>query len=296
MKNDDTAMERPSAETVAEPSFGDLMRRWRAARRLSQLDLAGDAGCSARHLSFLETGRSKPSREMVERLASSLELSLRATNTLLLSAGFAPRFPERPLDHPALKPAHQSIRFLLDAHHPYPAFVVDRLWNIVASNRAHQLLLRWMLGPAREGNGDASGGARNILHLVLAPHLLRPYLANWSEVAGHLIRRLERQLGQPSSDGRLERLHDRLIAYPDVAEAGRQQAPLVDHDLLVPTIFRVQGRRLAWFSTLASFGAAVDITLSEILIELLYPMDSETAEVATELLAKLEPQATVPRE
>ncbi len=278
-------------DNAAEPpSFGDQMRRWRAARRLSQLNLALEAGCSARHLSFLETGRSQPSREMVERLAAALELSLRATNGLLLAAGFAPRFPERPLDHPALAPAHRGIRFLLDAHHPYPAFVVDRLWNIVESNRAHQLLLRWMLGPAAETNGDET----NILHLVLAPHLLRPYLANWSLVAGHLIRRLEHQLGQPSCDDRLERLHDRLIADPDVAQAARRHEPFGEHDLLVPTVFQVRGRRLAWFSTLAAFGAAVDITLAEILIESLYPMDPETAAVATELVARLEHEPEIP--
>ena len=281
MKNHDN-----TAETQ---SFGDQMRRWRAARRLSQLDLAGEAGCSARHLSFLETGRSKPSREMVERLAAALELSLRATNSLLLSAGFAPRFPERPLEHPALTPAHRGIRFLLDAHHPFPAFVVDRLWNIVSSNRSHQLLLRWMLGPAAEMDpGGSSGEATNILHLVLAPDRLRPHLANWPLVAGHLIRRLERQLSQPSCDDRLERLHERLIAYPDVAYAARRVQPFGDHDLLVPTVFEVHGRRLAWFSTLASFGAAVDVTLAEILIESLHPMDPETADAATELVAQLE--------
>lgn len=288
-------------DTMAETSsFGDQMRRWRASRRLSQLDLAGEAGCSARHLSFLETGRSRPSREMVERLAAALELSLRATNALLLSAGFAPRFPERPLDHPALAPAHRGIRFLLDAHHPFPAFVVDRLWNVVASNRAHELLFRWMLGPdaVRDSETHRSGTfgeENNILHLVLAPNLLRPFLANWSVVACHLIRRLERQLSQPSSDDRLERLYGRLIAYPGVAHAARHEEPIGDHDLLVPTVFQVRGRRLAWYSTLASFGAAVDVTLAEILIESLHPMDTETAETATELITQLEAQAVLPR-
>lgn len=265
------------------PTFGDLMRKWRAARRVSQLDLAHEAEVSARHICFLETGRARPSREMVDRLAGALEVPLRGRNALLLAAGFAPQYPERTLQDPALSPAQRGVRFLLDSHHPFPAFAIDRLWNVLLSNRAHQLLLDWTLGPGHRET--------NLLRLVLAPDLLRPKLLNWPLVAAALMRRLDRQLALPSADHRLEALYAELIDYPGVRCAKEKPPAFEPHSVIVPMQVEAHGRRLSWFSTLASFGAAVDITLEEIVIEALHPMDEATAQNARQLVATLEGEA-----
>lgn len=259
-----------------EPTFGDLVRAWRSARRFSQLDLAGVADVSAKHVSFLETGRANPSREMIDRLADALDIPRRERNALLLSAGFAPRFPHRSLDDPLLSPAERGVRFLLDSHNPYPAFVVDRLWNLVDANKAHRVLLHWMLGhlPAE----------RNLLRLVLAPDLLKPVVRNWQLVAQLLMLRLEQQLALPDSRGGLAQLHQDLIDLPGVRAARAARLDLDPHSVLVPLEFDVHGHRLSWFSTLARIGSAVEITLEEILIESLHPMDYETAETAREIV------------
>ncbi|MDA8020991.1 MAG: helix-turn-helix transcriptional regulator [Thermoanaerobaculia bacterium] len=247
----------------SERTFGDLVRAWRSARRLSQLDLAGAADVSARHVSFLETGRANPSREMIERLAEALEIPRRERNALLLSAGFAPRFPKRSLDDPVLSPAERGVRFLLDSHDPYPAFVVDRLWNLVLSNEAHRVLLRWLLG--------YTPNEQNLLRLVVAPDLLKPFIRNWQTVTQFLMRRLEQHLALPEADGSLEELYRELVRLPGVDDARRSSVDLDPHGVLVPFELEAHGRRLSWFSTLARFGSAVDITLEEILIECLHP-------------------------
>lgn len=268
--------ESPPVPTAKRP-FGELLREWRAARRLSQLDLAGEAGVSARHLSFLETGRSHPSPGMVERLALALDIPSRARNDLLLAAGFAPRYGARSFHHPELLPVRQGVTFLLDSHDPYPAFVLDHLFNVVLSNRAHRALLRWALG--RECDEP------NVLRLVLAPDFLKPQITNWPVVAAVLVQRLQRLVSVPCS-AEVRRLHDEVLAYPGVRSATSDCGDVEPEGLLIPIEYEAHGVRLRWFTTLASFGAAVDATLQEVVIELLYPMDAATARSAERIVAE----------
>jgi len=267
---------RPRTQTGAG-AFADALRRWRRCRHFSQLELAGRAGVSARHLSFLETGRARPSRQMVLRLAGALDVPLRERNSLLLLAGFAPVFAERPLDDPDLGAARENLEFLLGAHEPFPAFVIDRRFDVVLANRSHQRMLRWALG------GREPAEPVNVLRLVLDPGLLRPAICDWEVVASFLLRRLDRQLAVPESDGALGRLRQELLELPGVERVATSPPALDDGLLLIPFSYRVGGVRLSWLTTLATFGAAVDLTLSETTLELLYPADEPTREIAREL-------------
>jgi transcriptional regulator with XRE-family HTH domain len=266
-----------------DPDFGRRLRQWRTARRLSQLELAVEAGVSARHVSFLETGRSRPSREMVERLAVVLDVPLRSRNELLLAAGLAPRHAARPFDDPDLAPVRRGVEFLLAAHEPYPAFVLDHKLDVVLANRAHHRFLRWALG--RECDEP------NILRLVLAPDLLKPQITNWPVVAAVLVRRLEGLIAVPCPPA-VRDLHEEILAYPGVRAAATGPPALDPSALLIPIDYQAHGTRLRWFTTLASFGAALDVTLQEIVIELLYPMDAETARAAARIVGREPPSAS----
>ena len=200
------------AERARSVHIGDHLREWRQRRHLSQLDLAGDADISARHLSFVETGRAAPSREMVLRLAERLEVPLRERNVLLIAAGFAPAFPQRALDDPALKSARQAIDLVLKAHEPNPALAYDRHWNLVSANR--------MVAPLLEGIPQGLlGQPFNILRLAFNPEGLAPRTVNLSEWAGHLLERLHRQC-EATADPELLKLYQDLKSYPIPARAG----------------------------------------------------------------------------
>ena len=254
--------EMPTAVAV-----GDLLREWRQRRRVSQLDLAGDAEISTRHLSFIETGRSTPSREVILRLADQLEVPLRTRNTLLTAAGYAPVFVERPLDDPALALARQAIERLLTAHEPFPAIAVDRHWTLVSGNRAATMM---MTGVDR----DLVQPPINVLRLSLHPRGLAPRIENLEEWRTHVLGRLRRQV-DTSADPTLGALLKELSELPCP-----QGSSTGVHDyagVLVPLRFRTDAGVLSFFSTTTIFGTPVDITLSEIALESFFPADAATA-------------------
>ncbi|HYH18839.1 MAG TPA: helix-turn-helix transcriptional regulator [Azospirillum sp.] len=249
------------------PSFGDLLRTWRQRRRLSQLDLACEANISTRHLSFLETGRSRPSREMILHLAERLDLPLRERNMLLVAAGFAPVFPERPLSDPALGAARRAVDLVLAGHSPFPALAVDRHWNLVAANRATE---RLMAGAAPV----LLQAPVNVLRLSLHPDGLAPRVANLPEWRAHLLARLGRQI-EITADPVLATLMEELKSYPVPASARPHQ----DYGgVVVPFHLATEVGVLSFFSTTTVFGTPVDVTLSELALEAFFPADPETAE------------------
>ena len=245
--------------------IGDHLREWRQRRHLSQLDLAGDAEISARHLSFVETGRAAPSRDMVLKLAERLDVPLRERNVLLVAAGFAPAFPQRPLQDPALKAARAAVDLVLRAHEPNPALAVDRHWNLVSANRMVTPLLEGI--PAR-----LLGRPVNVLRLSFHPEALAARTVNLAEWCGHLKERLHRQCEQ-TADPELIKLYHEIRAYPVPARS----APLPADAVAIPFRMRLGGEVLSFFSTTMIFGTPVDITLSELALETFFPADDSTA-------------------
>jgi len=253
---------------------GTLLREWRQRRRLSQLDLAGEADISTRHLSFVETGRALPSREMVLRLAERLEVPLRERNRLLTAAGYAPMFGERGLDDPALAAARQAVELVLQGHEPYPALAVDRHWTLVSYNRSVRHLLAGL--PA-----DLLQPPVNVLRLSLHPQGLAPRIVNLATWRAHLLARLRQQV-EASGDAALAALADELRRYPAPAGApagwhGTEAAVVVPLQLATPT------GTLSFISTTTVFGTPVDITLSELALETFFPADASTASALRQL-------------
>jgi transcriptional regulator with XRE-family HTH domain len=251
---------------------GDLLRDWRTRRRLSQLDLSPEAGISARHLSFVETGRSRPSRELLLGLAEHLEVPLRERNALLLAAGYAPAYGETPLDAEEMSPAREALDRILAGHEPFPAVIVDRHWELVSAN-----------APARAVLTDGVDSQlleppANALRVTLHPDGLAPRIANLGEWSAHLLIRLRRQ-ALLSGDPALAALHEELTGYPGVDE-GASAAVDPAEMLFVPLRLRTPaGPELSFFSTLATFCTALDITLEELAIESFFPADAATAEI-----------------
>src|SRR5215471_7688581 len=253
------------AEQAKPIHIGEHLRGWRQRRHLSQLDLAGEADISPRHLSFVETGRAAPSREMVLKLAERLEVPLRERNVLLVAAGFAPALPQRALDDPALKAAREAINLVLKAHEPNPALAYDRHWNLVSANR--------MVAPLLEGIPQRLlGQPFNILRLAFHPEALAPRTVNLAEWCGHLLERLHRQC-EATADPELIKLYQDLKSYPIPARSG----PLPPDNVAIPFKLRHDGEVLSFFSTTMVFGTPVDITLSELALETFFPADDLTA-------------------
>jgi transcriptional regulator with XRE-family HTH domain len=253
--------------SVAAPQVGELLRNWRRRRSLSQLELALDASVSSRHVSFLETGRSRPSREMVLHLAEHLEVPLRERNTLLLAAGYAPLYPERALADPEMKSVRAALDRFLRAHEPYPAVVLDGRYDIVSQNDAVAVLLD---GVAPE----LLQPPVNALRVTLHPRGMAPRILNFAEWSAHLLTRLRRR-AQMSGDERLAHLRDELAAYPGVAHSPQHEG--LAADILLPLRLREDDRELAFFSTVSTFGTAADVTLSELSVEAFYPANAGTA-------------------
>lgn len=247
-------------------SAGDLLRQWRQRRRLSQLQLAVQAEISSRHLSFIETGRAQPSREMVLHLAEELDIPMRERNVLLVAAGYAPAFPQRSLDDPALKSARAAIDLVLKAHEPNPALAYDRHWNLVSANRMVMPLLEGI--PAR-----LLGQPFNILRLAFHPEGLAARTVNLAEWCSHLLERLHRQC-EATADPELMKLYHELKAYPIPARS----APLPADNVAIPFKMRFGSDVLSFISTTMIFGTPVDITLSELALETFFPADDLTAE------------------
>jgi transcriptional regulator with XRE-family HTH domain len=255
--------------------IGDHLREWRQRRNLSQLDLAGEAEISARHLSFVETGRATPSREMVLRLAERLEVPLRERNVLLVAAGFAPAFAQRSLDDPALASARRAIDLVLKAHEPNPALAVDRHWNLVTANR--------LVAPLLEGVPERLlGQPLNVMRLSFHPEGLASRTVNLAEWCAHLLERLHRQC-ETTADPELIKLHNDLKAFPIPARKG----PLSTDSVAVPFRMRLGDDVLSFISTTMVFGTPVDITLSELALETFFPADDLTAERMRSIASKL---------
>lgn len=252
--------------------FGARLREWRRRRGLSQLALALAADVSQRHLSFVESGRAAPSREMVLRLAEHLEMPLRERNALLLAAGYAPVFAERPLDDPALAPARQAVERVLAAHEPFPAIAVDRHWTLVAANRAVAPLMA-LADPA------LLAPPVNVLRLSLDPRGLAPHIVNLADWRTHLLERLARQVAA-SADPVLAALRDELAALPAPRERAfsTTPAPRDGSGVFVPLQLATPAGVLTFVGTTTVFGTPVDITLSELALESFFPADESTAE------------------
>lgn len=246
-------------------TVGPLLRDWRLRRRLSQLDLALEAEVSTRHLSFVETGRSRPSAHMVLHLADRLEVPLRERNQLLLAAGHAPVFEQHELDDREMAPVRDALHLILDGHEPYPAVVVDRAWEMVAGNRAVSLLIAGVAP-------DLLEPPVNVLRLSLHPEGVAPRIANLGQWRAHLLERLRRQIAL-TGDAALQTLLEELAGYP-----GGEEPEEGEQTIAVPLRLATDAGELAFISTVATFGTAVEVTASELSIESFFPADAATAE------------------
>jgi transcriptional regulator with XRE-family HTH domain len=266
-----------SARPAAPQPFGDHLRHWRQHRRMSQLDLAQEAEISTRHLSFVETGRSVPSREMVLRLAERLDVPLRERNALLVAAGYAPMYRERQLDDPAFAPAKQAVELILKSHEPYPAFAVDRHWNLVAANSMVPLML---------AGADPSllQGQANVLRLSLHPRGVAPRIANLAQWRNHIFERLRQQI-QATGDHVLASLLEELRGYP-VPEGGADIHVEGEHlGVVMPFKYRSEHGVLNFISTTTIFGTPVDVTLQELAMETFFPADAMTAQALRQMMS-----------
>ena len=246
---------------------GDLLREWRQRRRMSQLHFAVEAEISSKHLSFLETGRSHPSREMVLHLAELLDVPLRERNSLLIAAGFAPMFKEHALNDPALQPARDAVELVLRGHEPYPAIAVDRHWQLVAANDAARYFMSGV-------SPTLITAPLNVLRMTLHPDGMAPRIVNLGEWRAHLLARLRRQV-EVSADATLAELLKELTAYPAPAHTAEPAGSAVAY--AVPFRLATDAGVLSFISTITVFGTPVDVTLSELALESFFPADPATA-------------------
>ncbi|MDQ1024889.1 transcriptional regulator with XRE-family HTH domain [Streptomyces umbrinus] len=279
----------PSTSTPAATSakgVGPLLRGWREQRRVSQLELALRAGSSARHISFVETGRSRPSEEMVLRLAEHLDVPVRDRNALLLAAGYAPRYPETPLDDPALDALREGVVRLIQGYEPYPAFVVDATYNVVAANRGIAMLLdtvpEHLLAPPL-----------NAMRLTLHPEGLAPRIRNLREWRGHLLAQMERDIALRRSEP-LRALYEEVAAYPYPSEGSSEGSPGSGSDegtgetvpyFALPMQIEHDGRVLSFISSISTFNTPMDVTVAELAIETLLPADPATVKYLQSLMS-----------
>jgi len=264
--------------------FGPMLRAWRRRRGASQLALALQSGVSQRHVSFLESGRARPSREMVVQLSSALDVPLRQRNTMLLAAGFAPVYRESGLGAPELAPVRQAIDRMLKQQEPYPAVVVDRLWNLLQANDAANAFTLFLF----EGPPPAppAGKPANLLRWLLDPNALRPKLSNWEEVARHLVSTTYAEILADGGEPKALAFIEEVMAYPDVPASFRKlrfeerPAPVLTLDYIVG------GRSLSVFTTISTLGTPQDVTLQEVRIECFFPADERSDALFRSLAAK----------
>jgi transcriptional regulator with XRE-family HTH domain len=263
----------PMATLTSSAGVGPLLRDWRSRRRLSQMELALDADVSARHLSFVETGRSKPSRELLLQLAEHLEVPLRERNALLLAAGYAPAYAERPLGDEAMAPVLEALERLLKGHEPFPAVAVDRQWELVSANAPALALLTDGIAP------HLLEPPANTLRISLHPEGLAPRIVNLAEYSSHLLHLVDREAAA-TGDPALVALREELAGYPGVDARPRPHDPA--ESLFIPLRLRgPNGAELSFFSTIARFGTALDVTVAELAIESFFPADEATAALVT---------------
>ncbi|MFD9192247.1 helix-turn-helix domain-containing protein [Streptomyces phaeochromogenes] len=270
--------------SAVDKGVGPLLRGWREQRRVSQLELALRADSSARHISFVETGRSRPSEEMVLRLAEHLDVPVRDRNALLLAAGYAPRYPETPLDDPALDALREGVERLIQGYEPYPAFVVDATYNVVAANRGIAMLLdtvpEHLLAPPL-----------NAMRLTLHPEGLAPRIRNLREWRGHLLAQMERDIALRRSEP-LRALYEEVAAYPYPAEGSPGSEDESDEGsgetvpyFALPMQIEHDGRVLSFISSISTFNTPMDVTVAELAIETLLPADPATVKYLQSLMS-----------
>lgn len=260
------------AEETFQRPVGELLRGWRERRRLSQLDLANQVEVSTRHVSFVENGRSKPSRAMLLRLAEHLDVPLRDRNQLLLAGGYAPIYSEASLHSPAMLAVRETLRRLLKAHEPFPALVVDRWWNIVETNAGGALF-------TEDVAPELLAAPVNALRLTLHPDGLGRRISNLPEIRASVLSTLQRQIAS-TADPDLQDLYDELRGYGVPGDRAETAAP---HEVVVPMRLRRGDRELSFLTTIATFGTPLDVTVSELMIEQFFPADEATAEFLEEL-------------
>jgi transcriptional regulator with XRE-family HTH domain len=251
--------------TVVTRPAGQLLREWRERRRLSQLELSSQTEISTRHLSFVETGRARPSAQLILRLTEHLDVPLRDRNRVLLAAGYAPAYPETALSAPRLSTVREAVRRVLSGHEPYPAAAVDRHWQLLDANAGIALF-------TEDCDPGLLAPPVNVLRLSLHPDGMAPRIANLAQWRAHLLDRLRRQ-ATATADPYLEQLHEELSGYPGGLASAATEADL----LVVPLRYRRDDRELSFFSTTAVFGTPLDVTLAELAIESFFPADRETA-------------------
>jgi transcriptional regulator with XRE-family HTH domain len=254
--------------TQLSDRFGDRLRWWRARRGLSQLDLAGNADTSQRHVSFLESGRTGPSRDMVLRLCAALDVPLRQQNALLLAAGFAPAWRESDLAAPELAKVNAALDYMLGQQEPYPAFVIDRRWNLLRANGGAGRLVEFLLGAV-------PAGPVNLAEALISPAALRPFIANWDEVALYFVRGVQADAIADGTPATAELL-GRLLAFPGLPALSRVMPPEEGQAPVLTIHFRNGETSLRLFTTIATLGTAHDVTLQEIRIECFFPADEPT--------------------
>lgn len=267
------ALRAPAVAADGSP-FGRLLKTWRSRRGLSQLDLALAVRTSQRHLSFIESGRAAPSREMILRLSGTLDIPLRQQNALLLAAGYAPVWRERDLSAPDLAMVNMALDYMLGQHEPYPAFVVDRCWNLLRANRGAVALTEFLLGPAP---AEPAAAPVNLAIALMSAEGLRPFITNWDEVAHYFLRGVQ---ADAQADGAPEilALLNRLVELPDVAALTAGPPPGETQAPVLPMLFRQGETVLSMFTTIATLGTPRDVTLEEVRIECFFPMDEATAQ------------------
>jgi transcriptional regulator with XRE-family HTH domain len=253
---------------------GVLLREWRASRGFSQLDLSLEVGVSARHLSCVESGKAQPSREMVARLADAFAMPLRERNALLAAAGYAPQYPESKLETPSLARVRSAIGLILKHQEPYPAFVMNRYWDVLLQNAAANRLARHLVGESAH---------RNMIRHFFDPKDMRAVVVNWEEIARDLMRHVQDDVAANPSDARLQALLEEMLRYPGVPERWQVRELGAAPPPLLTTVFRKGDLELRFFSTITTFGTPVDVTLDELRIESTFPADDTTERFCRDL-------------
>lgn len=255
-------------------SFGLLLKQWRSERGFSQLDLAVTSQVSQRHISFLESGRAKPSREMVLQLAEVLEIPLRQQNLMLTAAGFAPIHAETDLSAPEMAAIRKALDFMLRQQEPYPAIVVDRYWNLLLTNPAANRLLNAFVAPEELQAHFFRAGKVNLMRAMFHPQGFRPFVVNWDNFSVHLLQRLHREAIAEGESEQSKALLNELMSYPGIAEVWQPSARTTQNTMLLTVHLKRGDLELEFFSTIATLGTPYDITLQELRIECLFPANT----------------------
>jgi transcriptional regulator with XRE-family HTH domain len=259
-----------------QTTFGTLLKQWRDRSNLSQLDLALMSQVSQRHISFLESGRAKPSQKMVLQLATVLEIPLRHQNLMLSMAGFAPIHTETDLSDPEMISISKALNFILRQQEPYPAIVIDRYWNLLLANNGATRLLNLFIAPDKLQTQFCIDGKINLMRVTFDPQGLRPFIANWEELARYLLQRVHREVNSSIESEQSALLFDQLISYPGVFDLWNSSNQSTHNDLILTTHFKKHDLDLRFFATISTLGTPYDITLQEMRIECLFPADEVT--------------------